>query len=111
MDRSVLKWLALGLALFLFLRFGWPLISGSSGDVERQPVVADTSAPADDARAAEQTCEIHGQRFDADLSTRGGSLRHDKMLDRKYRHDDGQPMDVVTTTLESRSPLRTDLRA
>lgn len=111
MERSnILKWLFLGLAIFLFMQFGQPLLFGD-GKEELQPLdVNDATAPAE--RAPEETCTIDGDRFKAELSTRGGSLRHLWMTDPKYTTANGEPkpMDLVTTSLESRSPLRTDLR-
>src|SRR5690606_671467 len=50
--------------------------------------------------------------FRAVLSTRGASLRHAYMTDPKYTvaPDSSEPIDLVTTSSESRMPLRTDLR-
>src|SRR5689334_12853133 len=104
MDRSVLKWLALGLALFLFMRFGWPAITGKGNDNQVAPIVADWTAPPE-PRAEEQTCEIHGQRFDAVLSSRGASLRKTKLLNAKYHSNGEKPVlspetGVVSTSKE-----------
>ncbi len=111
MERgNILKWLFLGLAIVLFVTYGMPLLSGSSAD-EKQPfgdLRDDTHAVE---RAEEKPCVIEGDRFKAELSSRGGSLRHLWLTDPRY-HDQRtqQPIDLVTTSLESRSPLRTDLR-
>lgn len=109
---STLKWLLLGLALFLFIQVGWPKIFGSNAD-EKQPLsgLIDNLAPKE--RAPEETCVIEGARFSAELSTRGASLRHFKMSDHKYAAKSAgssEPMDLVSTTREDRMPLRTDLR-
>jgi YidC/Oxa1 family membrane protein insertase len=71
---SITKWLFLGLAIFLFFTVGKDLIFGK-GAAESQPAVifADRLVPAE--RAQEQLCEIQGDRFNATLSTFGGSLR------------------------------------
>jgi YidC/Oxa1 family membrane protein insertase len=111
MERgNILKWLFIGLAILLFFQFGMPLISGKGGD-EVQPYVVDTQAPSD--RTAEEVCVIETERFKAELSSRGGSLRHLWLTQPKYqvsKNGTKGPVDLVTTTLESRMPLRTDLR-
>ncbi|WP_437552349.1 membrane protein insertase YidC [Sorangium sp. So ce327] len=110
MERSnIAKWLFLGLAIILFFQFGKPLLFGE-GAPQLQPLdVNDSTAPAE--RAPAETCVIDGDRFKAELSTQGGSLRHLWMTDPKYTTGNGErrPMDLVTTSLESRMPLRTDL--
>ncbi|AUX31057.1 MULTISPECIES: membrane protein insertase YidC [Sorangium] len=111
MERSnIAKWLFLGLAIILFIQFGKPLLFGESAE-QLQPLdVNDSTAPAE--RAPAEACVIDGDRFKAELSTRGGSVRHVWMTDPKYTTGNGErrPMDLVTTSLESRMPLRTDLR-
>ncbi|WP_437337712.1 membrane protein insertase YidC [Sorangium sp. So ce394] len=111
MERSnIAKWLFLGLAIILFIQFGKPLLFGESAE-QLQPLdVNDSTAPAE--RAPAEACVIDGDRFKAELSTRGGSVRHIWMTDPKYTTGNGErrPMDLVTTSLESRMPLRTDLR-
>ncbi|WP_437281430.1 membrane protein insertase YidC [Sorangium sp. So ce375] len=111
MERSnIAKWLFLGLAIILFFQFGKPLLFGE-GAPQLQPLdVNDSTAPAE--RSPAETCVIDGDRFKAELSTHGGSLRHLWMTDPKYTTGNGErrPMDLVTTSLESRMPLRTDLR-
>lgn len=112
MERSnLLKWLFIGLAVLLFIQFG-PKLFGGDKD-ERQPfseLAPETSPPQ---RAAEDKCTIEGERFKAELSSQGGSLRHFWVTPEKYRveKDGGKaPIDLVTTWRESRAPLRTDLR-
>lgn len=113
MERSnLLKWLFIGLAVLLFIQFGPKLFGGGDKD-ERQPfseLAPETSPPE---RAAEDKCTIEGERFKAELSTQGGSLRHFWVTPEKYQiaKDGGKaPLDLVTTWRESRVPLRTDLR-
>ncbi|WP_437736649.1 membrane protein insertase YidC [Sorangium sp. So ce1335] len=111
MERSnIAKWLFLGLAIFLFLQYGRPLLFGSAEEQFQPLDVNDSTAPAE--RAPAETCVIDGPRFKAELSTRGASVRHLWMTDPKYTVGNGEPrpMDLVTTSLESRMPLRTDLR-
>ena len=117
MDRSsLLKWLLIGVALLLFFQFGMPLITGKSGAPALQPLTFhDDSAPKADARPEESFCTLESARFAAKLSTRGASLRSVTMRDAKYVQSIDPPINVpfelVTTTKESRMPLRTDLRA
>jgi YidC/Oxa1 family membrane protein insertase len=115
MERgSILRLLLIGLGLFLFMQWGWPALTGKGhGSDERQPLgAADWSMPA--VRAPERFCSIKGDRFEAELSTRGASLRHLWLTDAKYSRSGkgGDPIDLVTPSLrEFRSPLRTDLVA
>ncbi len=105
------KWLLLGLGVFLFMQFVLPKLRGT-GASERQPLTID-DATQSDKRAEEKLCELTGNRFSAKLSTRGASLRSLRMSDAKYAKHVDEPAtrtDLVTTTLESRMPLRTDLR-
>ncbi|MBW2527092.1 MAG: membrane protein insertase YidC [Deltaproteobacteria bacterium] len=118
MDRSsILRWVLIGVAVFLLIQFGLPLITGEGkkGQSELQPLgPRDDAAPAAEERKGEGSCQISGPRFSAELSTRGASLRHVVMKDEKYSLEvEGEraPIDLVTTTLESRMPLRTDFRA
>jgi len=116
---GIAKWALLGLAVFLFIQFGYPAIFGSK--TKLQPLGARDDIAAEQ-RAAPQTCRIDGTRFTAELSTAGGSLRSVRFTDGKYQQyknakiieklppGRGTNIELVTTTLESRMPLRTDLR-
>ena len=134
MDKrsGISKWLFLGLAVLLFFQFGLPLIRGNTPEA-RQPLsdVHDSLAPAE--RAPEQNCEIVGDKFRAVLSTRGASVRTFELTDtNRYQAKAPMPdgvfagiaatftpefgkgigaLELVTTSAESRSPLRADLRA
>lgn len=114
MDRSsLLRWLLIGAAIFLFVQYGLPQITGSNGKgSEKQPLghIADATAPTD--RADEVMCDVAGERFTAQLSSRGATLRHIRMTDDKYTAVPGgsEPIELATTTREARMPLRTDLR-
>src|ERR1051325_10993573 len=87
MDRgNLVKWLFLGLAVFLFLQFGLPKIMGKhEPGQDRQPFARrdDVAQPAA-RRAPEQTGTSKGPRVEAVLSTKGGSLLHLHLLDKKY---------------------------
>jgi YidC/Oxa1 family membrane protein insertase len=110
MERgSITKWLFLGLAIFFLMTQGKKLFGTKASDLQPLAGLNDATAPALDKRAPEQTCAIEGPRFRAELSTRGASLRHFYLADKRY-DTDGRPLDLVSTSLESRMPLRTDLR-
>ncbi|HSN97310.1 MAG TPA: membrane protein insertase YidC [Candidatus Nanopelagicales bacterium] len=112
MDRSnILKWLFIGLIALLAVQFG-PKLFGDGKD-EKQPFSEMVAETAPKERAAEETCVIEGERFKAELTSRGGALRHFWLKQPKYQveKDGGKaPIDLVTTWLPSRLPLRTDLR-
>lgn len=113
MERgNLLRWLFIGLAVLLFVQFGMPLITGKGGGNGDQPVVIDDiTAPSD--RAAAEACVIEGERFKAELSSQGGSLRHFWLTQPKYEVKEGdakRPVDLITTSLESRASLRTSVR-
>jgi len=114
MERtSIVRWLLMGLAIFLFVQFGLPLITGDK-KAELQPLagIVDNTAPPPDQRTDEALCEIKTERFKAEVSTKGASLKHFWLLGDKYVDlETGQPEDLVTTSDEARMPLRTDLRS
>lgn len=116
MDRSaLLKYAVIGLAVFLFIQFGLPKLTGK-GELQRQPIPPERSAQLPAAqRAPEQKCEIKGNRFTAVMSTRGATLWHEYPEGAKYTIDgkpSSPPMDLVTTPdHEDRRPLRFALRA
>lgn len=108
MERSsITKWLVLGLAVFLIMQLGKQFFGPSASTEQQSATIRDMTAPAE--RAPEAMCTLEGPRFRAELSTRGASLRHFVLSDRRY-DTDKKPMDLVTTSREARMPLRTDLR-
>lgn len=116
MERgSLSRWIFLGLAVFLFIQFGLPLLTGSNKASDRQPLGGEDAA-APEVRAEPTRCALEGNRFRAVLSSRGASLEHlvvqgdASRPDRYVDHQTGQPIDLVTTELEARAPLRTSLR-
>lgn len=106
------KWILILGAAALFMFVVYPMIKGGSAN-ERQPLGPAATAPEE--RKDETTCELSGNRFSATLSTRGASLTHLLMKDAKYAKSVREPdtrIDLVTADLlESRRPLRTNLRA
>lgn len=104
---GIAKYIFLGLAVFLLVQYGWPLIFGKGDEPTKQPF-AEThfgSVPEGD-RPEEKTCELGDQRAKFVLSSRGGALKSATMLEPKYAG-----IELVTTSKEQRMPLRTSLRA
>jgi YidC/Oxa1 family membrane protein insertase len=98
MERGNLgRWLLIAAGIFLFLRFGTNILGGEHkapppiGPAgEAAPVVAATRAP-------ETLCDLWGDRFHAQLTTRGASLKHFKLTTGKYHQKDGKQIDISTT--------------
>lgn len=116
MDRgSLLRWVFIGLAVFLFVKYGWPLITGESdgaATTQIQPLgPADDAAPTGE-RPNEATCLLEGPRFSAEVTSKGASLKHAWMQGKYTLPVDGSevPIDLVTTEREGRLPLRTNLK-
>jgi YidC/Oxa1 family membrane protein insertase len=129
MERgSITKWLLFGLAIFLFMTVGKKAIFPSKAS-DTQPWGGVNDATAQPEGPPEQICSLAGPRFDADLSSRGASLRHLRLKDYtapvqmpsdllgSIKHllvgdnsASNAQMDLVSTTREDRMPLRTDLR-
>lgn len=103
---GIAKYIFLGLAVFLLIQFGWPLISGSGKDPTTQPFTeAHFGTVPQGDRPEETTCELTGDRAKFVLTSRGGALKSATMLDQKYAG-----IELVTTSKEQRMPLRTGLR-
>jgi len=106
---SLFRWLFIGLAIFLAMRFIGPKLFGNEGAAEMQPLTRE-SRQLPPTRPPEATCDIFTDRFNAVLSSRGASLKHFKLTTAKYQRD-GKPIDLSTTpNLELRQQLRTSLR-
>jgi YidC/Oxa1 family membrane protein insertase len=114
MERgSIVKWLLLAAAIFMIIQFGLPLFGiGGKGKTEVQPLGRPDYSFAE-TRAPEETCAIEGPRFKAELSSHGGSLRHFAVTSPHPKYINtktGEAIDLVSTSLEERMPLRTNLR-
>jgi YidC/Oxa1 family membrane protein insertase len=123
MERSsVLRWGVIAIAILLFYKFGWPLISGQHGDkgqvtsaVEAPPVSPPGFAP-DRIDAAGtppppegELCTIKGVRYEAQLSSRGAAITHFYLTDANYERS--QAHDLATTPDHERwRDLRTTFR-
>lgn len=108
MERSgIARWLFIGLTVFLAITF-LPKLFGSK-ESERQPLKFEgTAVPRE--RKPEQICEIWGDRFHAQLTTQGASLKHFFLTTAKYRHH-GKAIDLATTPdVELRRQLRFHFR-
>jgi YidC/Oxa1 family membrane protein insertase len=116
MDRSsLLRIVGIALAVLLFWKYGLPLFTGKSGDTVQVvptesyvnapdfvpdvldpaqpgvvPAVAQGGKPPDGA-----ICKLKGNRFDAELSSRGAALTHLFLRDPQYAGTDG--FDMSTT--------------
>lgn len=113
MDRSsLLKFLALGLGVFLLVQFGLPKITGGDGP-RFQPLGKEEIAAGQ--REPEAICALAGNRYKAELTTHGAAVKHLWLDGAKYTVDGrpgSPPMDLVTTPdMEARRPLRFELRA
>jgi YidC/Oxa1 family membrane protein insertase len=114
MDRStLLRYLGIVGVAIVFVVFILPKLTGGDGPKTQDLGAEGKSAPAQ--RAPEQLCLIEGERFHAAVSTRGASLKSMRLTGAKYTVDgrpQSPPIDLVTTPdIESRQPLRTELRA
>jgi len=121
MDRgSIVKFLFIGVAVFLFFQYGYEALFGSDEVAKLQPLGPTYSFPDPEKRPEEQRCELKGPRFEASLSSRGGSIRSIRLTDPKYVTSVTEPgakqIELVTGNpsipgvWESRMPGRTDLR-
>jgi YidC/Oxa1 family membrane protein insertase len=108
MERGgLLRWILFGVGVLLLMML-LPKSCGNGGHA-RQPLEFESAQlPAE--RPKEQLCNLWTREFVAQLSTRGASLKHFKLLGSKYRHQ-GQPIDLATTPdLELRQQLRFHFR-
>ena len=90
MDRSsVVRFALIAIAVIVFLKFGMPAITGSNDKVQQLPeekyinapaFVPDAIDPPTDGHANTpqdgELCKIAGNRFDAELSSRGAAITH-----------------------------------
>lgn len=99
MERGNLgRWLLIAAGIFLFLRFGTNILGGGEQKAHQPIGPAEESVPALAAatRAPEAICDLWGDRFHAQLTTRGASLKHFWLTTAKYSKD-GKAIDISTT--------------
>jgi len=130
MDRNALVRTVLIFGVILLLwKVVWPMVGGESKNKEQllpaetyvdapdfapDPIVEKVAAGAPQVPLVEETCRIQGNRFDADLSTRGAALTRFNLHDPQY-----SDVKMVTTVwdapgwkdVERWRPLRTLFRA
>jgi YidC/Oxa1 family membrane protein insertase len=108
MDRSsLIRVVLIAVALLLFFQVGLPTIFGKGGGNSQKNVpyesyvnapgfVPDPIDAPFDSRPEEGTkCAISGNRFDAELSTRGAALTHFYLRDPQYAGTNG--LDIIST--------------
>lgn len=140
MDRnSLLKFLGLGLGLFLIVQFALPKITGEDGprvqplgkeqflltDAQGKPKprspnehckidASGIQCSPQSGNQKEEFCLLEGEHFKAELTTQGATIRTLELLEAKYTtggNSGNKPMNLVTTPdHESRRPLFTSLR-
>jgi YidC/Oxa1 family membrane protein insertase len=96
MERGALaRWVLWGLAAFFLVTFVFPRACGRGGDGSEQPLYAEGQRETPGA-GAERLCDLWGDQFRAQISTRGASVRHFYLTSAKYTKK-GQPIDLATT--------------
>src|SRR5437016_1361260 len=98
MERGNLgRWLLIAAGVFLFFRFGTNFLGGGDKKTPQPIGPAEESVPVvTGPRAPEALCDLWGDRFHAQLTTRGASLKHYQLTTAKYRKD-GKQIDISTT--------------
>jgi YidC/Oxa1 family membrane protein insertase len=120
MDRNaLLRFALIALAGMLFFKFGMPLISGKGAAPQATSPVHLVAAPdfipdviegAANVPVEGETCIVTGNRFAAELSARGATLKHFRLTDPHYGSASG-PLDLSTTPdPEQYRSLRTTFR-
>lgn len=110
MDRSsVTRWIFIAGAI-LFSFFVLPKFFGH-GDAKPQPMKFESQVyPKTWASTPETTCDLWGDRFHAQIGSKGASVKSFELLPTKYHHN-GKPIDLVTTpTFKERRQLRFHFR-
>jgi YidC/Oxa1 family membrane protein insertase len=124
MDRNTLiRWVVIAAAILLIWKFVIPAVSGKKDGAQNVPAETYANAPGfvgdvvdpppagtDANKPAEgEICTIHGNRFDADLSTRGAAVTHFMLRDSQYAGTNGFDMST-TPDIERWRSLRTLFR-
>lgn len=127
MERSsVLRWGVIAIAIFVFYKFGWPLISGHSDKPQTIAATEETimSAPdfapdvidppvkpgqANPPPPEGELCTIKGVRYEAELSSRGAAVTHFRLTDANYARSEAHDLSTTPDHERWRS-LRTVFR-
>ena len=124
MERSnVLRMLLIAGGMIVFFMWGLPALTGSNHKVQVIPTEAYVNGPgftpdkvdppakpgtANPAPVEGEICKIQGDRFDAELSTRGAAITHFFLHDAQY----GAGFDLSSTPAHERwRSLRTQFRS
>ncbi len=121
MERSsILRWVIIGVVVWLVFQYGPKLFGfggGGGATTDVQPLPPESSCSAQlpcapkERPATPSSCELVGNRFKAQFSSRSATLEHLWIEGDRYRVD-GKPIDLVTTSeVEWRRPLRFEWRA
>ncbi|HMA93493.1 MAG TPA: membrane protein insertase YidC [Polyangiaceae bacterium] len=107
--KTILRWILIGLGVFLLMQYMPKFFGKGGGEVELQPLKEEgTQVPSD--RAPETTCTIWTETFRAEFTNQGASIKHFDLLTAKYRRQ-GKPYPLSTTPdVELRRQLRVNLR-
>jgi YidC/Oxa1 family membrane protein insertase len=95
MDRNtIIRWVVIAAAIILFWKCGLPLITGKSGEspqaelsekyVNHPDFVPDQVDDGKSSPPEGQLCTINGNKFVAEMSSRGAAIKHFKLLEEKY---------------------------
>jgi YidC/Oxa1 family membrane protein insertase len=124
MDRNTLiRWVVIAAAIILIWKFVIPAVSGKKDGAQNVPAETYVNAPGfvgdvvDPPPAGQEAnkpaegeiCKVHGNRFDAELSTRGAALTHFMLHDPQYAGTNGADMST-TPDIERWRSLRTLFR-
>jgi YidC/Oxa1 family membrane protein insertase len=97
MERGNLgRWLLIAAGIFLLITVGRNMLGGDKKPPQRPAESAPQAAAAPRAQSPEQLCDLWGDRFHAQLTTRGASLKRASLTTAKYQKD-GKPIQVTTT--------------
>src|SRR4051812_13584631 len=97
MERGNLgRWLLIAAGIFLFIRFGTNFLGGDKKAPQPIGPTDEVASLVPAVRAPETLCDLWGDKFHAQLTTRGASLKHYFLTTAKY-HKAGKQFDISTT--------------
>jgi YidC/Oxa1 family membrane protein insertase len=107
MERGNLaRWLLLAVGIFLLISFGGNWFGGSNKTKQRAAVDQEQVTQPTGTRQPETLCDLWGERFHAQLSTRGAGLKRFTLTTAKYKKDGKQTEITTTPDQEFFQPLR-----
>ena len=108
MERgNIARWVLLAVGIVLLFTVGKNMFFGGGNKTHQRSSVEpqQVAAPVGE-RAPETLCDLWGERFHAQLTSRGASLKHFKLTTAKYRKDGKQTEITTTPTQEFYQQLR-----